>query len=158
KATARRSRLTVREYEDAAPPRLVLVVEPWLPATPTTTDRDRLEALISLAAGVIVEWRQEPGARLALVIAGPKPVSLDTPAGRAGSDRLLVALAIEEGGEPPTDPAEGLGRLSRAALAAPVLVLSSRADSPIPAVIGRALDRVVVFTPVGRPERWYQLP
>src|SRR5215213_3343996 len=48
KATARRNRLTVREYEDAAPPRLLLVVDPWLPKVPKEPDRDRLEALMSL--------------------------------------------------------------------------------------------------------------
>src|SRR5205823_7415608 len=77
KATARRNRLTVREYEDAVPPRLVVVVDPWLPEHPTTADRDRLERVIALAAGVCNEWRREAGARMALVIAGPTPIAID---------------------------------------------------------------------------------
>ncbi|HKB05433.1 MAG TPA: DUF58 domain-containing protein, partial [Gemmataceae bacterium] len=157
KATARRNRLTVREYEDAAPPRLLLVVEPWLPATTTVTDRDRLEAVISLAAGVCREWRLEPGARLALVIMGPKPVAFDSPAGPGGTERLLVALALQDGGTPPEDLTGILRSLNRAALTAPTLVLSSRADSPVPAAMGRALSRVVAFAHVGRSEGWYKL-
>ena len=156
KATARRSRLTVREYEDAAPPRLLVVVEPWLPARPTEADRNQLEAAISLAAGVCKEWRREAGARLALVIAGPKPAALDGPPGPALTERLLLALALEPGGEP-GDVTAALGELSRAAVAVPVLVLSSRADSPVAAAVGRALGRSVAFAHGGQPAPWFQL-
>ena len=155
KATARRNRLTVREYEDAAPPRLLLVVDPWLPDRPTPADRDRLEAVISLAAGVCKEWRREAGARLALVIAGPTPVALDGPPGPAFTERQLAALALEPGG-PSGDVAATLGQLSRAALSVPALVLSSRADCPVAATVGRVLGRAVALAQIGQPAEWYQ--
>jgi uncharacterized protein (DUF58 family) len=156
KATARRNRLTVREYEDAAPPRVLLVVEPWLPARPTAADRGQLEAVISLAAGVCKEWRREPGARLALVVAGPKPVALDGPPGPALTERLLVALALEPGGEP-GDLRDALGTLSRQALAVPALVLSSRPESPMADAVGRSLGRAVAFAHAGGPAPWFRL-
>jgi uncharacterized protein (DUF58 family) len=157
KVTARRNRLTVREYEDAAPPRLLLVVDPWLPQSPRDADADRLESLMSLAAGVCKEWRREAGARLALVVAGPNPVALDGPPGPALTERLLIALAVEPGGEP-GDVSGALSELSRPALTAPALVLSTRPESPVVGAIGRVLGRAVASAHIGRPETWYQLP
>jgi uncharacterized protein (DUF58 family) len=157
KATARRNRLTVLEYEDAAPPRLLLIVDPWLPKAAKPADRDRLESLMSLAAGLCKEWRREAGARLALVIAGPNPVALDGPPGPALTERLLIALAVEPGGEP-GDVAKALNELPRATLAAPVLVVSTRALSPVVAAAARTLGRLVASTHMGRQETWYQLP
>ncbi|MSR53079.1 MAG: DUF58 domain-containing protein [Gemmataceae bacterium] len=155
KATARRNRLTVREYEDSAPPRLVLVVDPWIPKKPTVKDRERLEAVMSLAAGVCKDWRRSAGARLALVIAGPNPVALDGPPGPATTERLLIALAVEEGGEAGNVSA-ALGELSRVARSAPVLLLSSRPTSPVVASVGSTLGRGVAFAHVGQAETWYQ--
>lgn len=155
KATARRNRLIVREYEDSAPPRLTLVVDPWLPARATDADRDRLEAVVSLAAGICREWRRGAGARLALVVAGPTPVTLDGPPGPAWTERQLVALAVTDGGES-ADPAGALGGMSRAALAAPVLVVSSRPESPVAAAVGQELGRGVAFAYVGRPAGWFR--
>ena len=160
KVTARRNRLTVREYEDSAPPRLLVVVDPWLPPRPKPADRERFEAVISLAAGLCRDWRREAGARLAMVLAGPKPLALDGPPGPGMTERFLIALALEEGGEAGNSATVStlLGQLSRAALVAPVLVVSSRADSPLVAAVGRALGRNVAFAHVGKPERWYDLP
>jgi uncharacterized protein (DUF58 family) len=157
KVTARRNRLTVREYEDAAPPRLLVIVDPWLPPRPKAPDRERLERLISLAAGVCRHWRREAGARLALDMAGPKALAIDGPPGPGTTERMLIALALEEGGEG-SDVARPLGELSRAALVCPVLVLSSRADSPAVKAAGRLLGRHVAFSHVGKPEAWYALP
>ena len=156
KATARRNRLTVREYEDSAPPQLLLFVDPWLPAKPTRADKDALEAVISLAAGVVREWRRGAGARLALVMAGPKPSAIDGPPGPGITERQLIALALEVGGEA-GDFAAALGGLSRSALSAPALVLSSRVESPVAAAVKQLLGRSVTFTHVGRTESWYQL-
>ncbi|HVK07264.1 MAG TPA: DUF58 domain-containing protein [Gemmataceae bacterium] len=156
KATARRNRLMVREYEDAGPPRLLLVVEPYLPATPTADDRVRLESTISLAAGVVREWRRDAGARLALVIAGPTPMVLDGPPGPGPTERMLEALAVEPGG-PPGNVREVLGRLSRATLAAPTLIVSARPDSAVAAAVRERTDAFVAVSHPARNEGWFQL-
>jgi uncharacterized protein (DUF58 family) len=155
KATARRNRLTVREYEDTSPPRLLVIVDPWLPKRPTRDDRDRLEAVISLAAGVCQEWRRGAGARLALAIAGPKPIAIDGAPTAAIAEQQLIALALEEGGEA-GDVATMLGSLTRLALSAPAILLSGRADSPVRAVAQRTLGRTIAAVDVGRPEHWYR--
>ena len=155
KATARRNRLTVREYEDSSPPRLLVIVDPWLPAKPKKSDRDALEAVIALAAGVCREWRRGPGARLALVIAGPDASAVDGPPGATTTEVQLIALAIARGGEP-GDVNGALGTLSRAARAAPALVLSSRRSSPVAAAARQALGTNVAFAHVGQPEAWYR--
>jgi uncharacterized protein (DUF58 family) len=157
KATARRNRLTVREYEDAAPPRLLLVVDAWLPSRPTEADRARLEATVSLAAGVCRAWRREVGARLALVLVGKMSGALDGQPGPGLTAQMLGALAVEVGG-PASDIAGALGQLSRLALAAPVLVVTSRDASPLGVVVGRIVGRAVAVAHAGRPESWFQLP
>lgn len=157
KATARRNRLTVREYEDAAPPRLLLVIEPYLPDSPTEDDRRTLEATISLAAGVVREWRRDAGARLTLLIAGPTPIVVDGPAGPGPTERMLEALAVEPGGAT-GDLGVALGQLSRAALTSPVLVVGSRADSHVAGTLRGQMDRFVAVSHPGRPEGWFQLP
>jgi uncharacterized protein (DUF58 family) len=158
KATARRNRLTVREYEDAAPPRLLLVVDAWLPGRPTVADRVHLEAVISLAAGVCRAWRREPGARLAMILCGKSAaVALDGPPGTALTERMLAQLAIEDGG-PSTEVATALKALTRPALAAPALVISSRDKSPLAAAMGQTVGRSVAVVCAGRPASWFQLP
>ena len=157
KATARRNRLTVREYEDAAPPRLLLVVDPWLPPDPSADDRRRLEEVLSLAAGVCREWRRESGARLALVITGPVPTVVDGPPGTGVTERMLERLAVETGG-PDSDVGLAMGELSRAARAAPALVVTARPDSPVPDGVGRTLGRPAAVCSVTRAEAWFQLP
>jgi uncharacterized protein (DUF58 family) len=156
KATARRNRLTVREYEDAAPPRLLVIVDPWLPKKPKPADRKRLEALMSLAAGVCREWRRGAGAKLALVMAGPTPAAIDGPPGPATTERQLVALALEHGGES-GDVGPPLGELSRVALTAPALLLSTRPQSPVESAARRVLGRAIAFAHVGQQEGWYRL-
>jgi uncharacterized protein (DUF58 family) len=157
KATARRNRLTVREYEDAGPPRLLLVVEPYLPEKPTDADRQILESTISLAAGVVREWRRDAGARLALVIAGPTPAVLDGPPGPGPTERMLEALAVEPGGLP-GDVGAALGRLSRAVLASPALVVSSRPDSAVAGAVRERTNQFVAVSNPARTEGWFQLP
>ena len=112
--------------------------------------------MISLAAGVVKEWRREAGARMALVVAGPTPVALDGPPGPAVTERLLTALATEPGGTP-GDMTAALGQLAPAARSVPALVLSSRADSPVAKAVGRALGRPVAFADAGRPASWFHL-
>jgi hypothetical protein len=92
-----------------------------------------------------------------LVLGGPKPGAIDGPPGPAITERLLIALALESGGEA-ADLTGALNELSRSAVVAPILVVSSRAESPVVAAVARAVGRPVASAQVGRPETWYQLP
>lgn len=155
RATARRNRLTVKEYEDAAPPRLLIILDPLVMPNSTELDQTNLELAISLTAGIVREWRRQAGARLTLIIAGKNPIVIDGPAGPAITERQLEQLALtEECGDP--ELKDVFARVTRHSLAAPTLVISTRADSLMPHEIYRALGRNAAFMSVDRPESWYQ--
>ena len=155
KATARRNRLTVKEYEDSAPPRLLLILDPIILPNSVEQDTKMLELAISLAAGIVREWRRQAGARLALIIAGHTPKALDGPPGPVITERQLELLAQTDGcGDP--EAGSALKYLSRQALAAPTLIVSTRSDSLIPHEIMRTLGRNAALLAVDRPEGWYQ--
>jgi len=155
KATARRNRLTVKEYEDAAPPRLLLILDPLVVGNSRDGDTKALELAISLAAGIVREWRRQAGARLTLIVAGKKSRAVDGPPGPAITERQLELLALAEAcGDPELGAV--FTTLSRQALAAPTLVVSTRADSLMPYEIHKTLGRTAAFLSVDRPEGWYQ--
>jgi uncharacterized protein (DUF58 family) len=156
KTSARRNEWMVREFEDSAPPHLVLVVEPWLPEKPAAVDTDRLEAVISMAAGVCREWCREPGSRLTLVLARPEPVIIDGSTTAAHGLRTLEALALEPGG-PAVEPADWLLRMGRLA-ATPLLVLSSRRDGDLADRLVGILGRPVARVQPGEQTAWYNPP
>ena len=114
-----------------------------------------LELAISLAAGIVREWRRQAGARLTLVIAGLEPKALDGPPGPVITERQLELLALADGCEVP-HVGSSLKYLTRQALAAPALVVSTRSDSSIPNEIMRTLGRSAALLAVDRPETWYQ--
>jgi uncharacterized protein (DUF58 family) len=71
RTTARRGELMVREFQQTRDRDLVLLVELWQPARPTTSDLDRVELAVSFAASVLVEsLRQSREARLRMVVVG----------------------------------------------------------------------------------------
>ncbi|MCY2967744.1 MAG: DUF58 domain-containing protein, partial [Planctomycetota bacterium] len=50
RTTARRNELMVREYQEQHDPELLLVLELWLPASPTDKQREAVERIVSFAA------------------------------------------------------------------------------------------------------------
>ena len=156
KTSARRNEWMVREFEDSAPPHLVLVVEPWLPENPSAIDTVRLEAAISMAAGICREWCRELGSRLTLVLARPEPVIVDGSTTAAHSLRTLEALALEPGGQA-IEPADWLLRMGRLA-ATPLLVLSSRERGDLADRLVAMLGRPVARVQPGEQPPWYNPP
>ena len=156
RTSARRNEWMVREFEDSAPPHLVLLVEPWLPENPGAADTDRLEAVISMAAGVCREWCREPGSRLTLVLARPEPVIVDGSTTMAHCLRTLEALALEPGG-PAIEPGDWLLRMGRLA-ATPLLVLSSRERGDLADRLVGILGRPIARVQPGETPAWYNPP
>ncbi|MBP3956114.1 DUF58 domain-containing protein [Gemmata sp. G18] len=153
RTTARRGEPMVREYDTAPSPELVLVVEAWVPPTPTPADRARLEAALSLAVTIAVTWRH----------AFDSPVTVVVPGHGAGTAHsaeelreVLAPLADVPGGpehEAPTASVFG-GRLARGAR----VVVSSRPDTPFAGALARATGKP--FAAVCPADRlpWYQPP
>jgi uncharacterized protein (DUF58 family) len=157
RTSARRGQLLVREFEDSAPPDLVLIVEPWVPDRAAAADLARLEDLISLAASVCREWCRDPAARLTLVISRPGPAVLQAGAGAAFALLAMEALAVEEG-HPAVPGTKWLDRLPRASQATPVLLLTSRAGSPLADEVAGFLGRPAATVAAGDRFPWYEPP
>ncbi len=78
RTTARRGELMVREFQQTRDRDLVLLVELWQPAQPTTSDLDRVELAISFASTVLHETlRQSHEARLRMIVVGTQTIAWD---------------------------------------------------------------------------------
>ncbi len=78
RTTARSGELMVREYQQTRDRDLVLLVELWQPAQPTTADLDRVELAISFAATVLLEnLRQSREVRLRMIVVGSQTSAWD---------------------------------------------------------------------------------
>lgn len=158
RTSARRREVMVREYDAAPSPDLLVVVEPWLPAEATDTDRARLEAALSLAATIVNCWSRDFETRVALVVAIPNQhASLEAShRGETGLRDLLVPLADVHGThETVTFPAAVLGRTAAKSAR---IVVSSRPDSNLSARLGRSLRKPFVALDPSQNLPWYQPP
>jgi uncharacterized protein (DUF58 family) len=156
RSSARRGELVVREYDTVPAPDLVLVVEPWLPTDPTPQQSADLEAALSLAVTIAVNWSRVYGTQVTLVVAGdPGSIHTTTPTDR-GVREVLTPLARIAG----SNEFEPLSRdvfnqsLTRAAR----LVVSSRPNSPFASVITRTTGRLFVAVSPADRLQWYQPP
>jgi uncharacterized protein (DUF58 family) len=156
KVTARRNRLTVREYEDAIASQLLLVVDAWLPELASSRDRERLESTISLAAGIVREWRRSAASRLGLVIAGNQTTAIDGVPGPGMIEPMLEALAVEPGSMEPDKKfmLEGLLPTTRQA---PILLVSSRENSPLVGMLSSIPFTVLSHWQASQQEAWHHL-
>jgi len=156
RSTARRGELMVREYDAAPSPELVLVVEPWLPAEPTETEREQLEAALSLAVTIARTWSQAFETPVTIAVAG-EPDSVHTLRATDSSLReALAPLAVVAGGRgfDPLGPASFDRSFQRAAC----LVVSTRRNSPYAAALTRSTNRpFLAIAPADRPV-WYEPP
>jgi uncharacterized protein (DUF58 family) len=157
RTTARRNTLMVREYDSTEPLDLILVVEPWLPATATAADDDRLEAALSLAASMFWTWcHGEEAPEATLILAGPAGGACSGRAGDAFARQALTLLAAAEG-FPDARSVPGKALRKRSNRCARVLV-SSRPATPFAAELrARAGVPFLTLDPVG-PIAWYTPP
>ncbi len=155
RTTARRGEPMVREYDTAPSPELVLVVEPWLPVTPTAADRARLEAALSLAVTIAVTWRRAFGSPVTVVVPGRAP-AVATAASEEDLRAALTPLAdVTGGGTPDALPADAFHRhLARGAR----VVVSSRPNTPYAPALGRSTGKPFVAVCPGDRLPWYQPP
>lgn len=154
KTTARRGVPFVREYDAAPDPELLVVVEPWQPATPTPADEVQLEAALSMAASLVRAWCLAAGTRVTLVVAGDEPATRASLPSEAAARFVLTPLATVAGTVQPEPPTDLGGVVSRSAR----VLVSSRPNSPLAAALTRATGRS--FTPVAPADApgWYRPP
>lgn len=126
RTTARRGAPFVREYDSAPDPELLVVVEPWLPPTPTPADAAALEAALTLAASLVRAWCLAAGTRATVAVAGGDPEVRSALPSEAAARHLLAPLAALAG--TPTPAAPDLRQEGRRAAR---VVVSSRRGSPL---------------------------
>ena len=99
RTSARRNELMVREYHQSRDRDLCVLLDLWLPDTPTEADRDRVELAVSFVATLCVEHMQQSrDAVVTLVASGQTTARWQGQAAAASFDSLLTALALMEGG------------------------------------------------------------
>ncbi|MCE9531223.1 MAG: DUF58 domain-containing protein [Planctomycetes bacterium] len=157
RSSARRNQILVREFEESSPPGLILVVEPWLPESPTAHDKIRLEKLIGLAATLCWESCREPSARLSLIVSRAEGPILPPGTGHLQAHHALEILAVEEG-QSTVPAADWFARVCRMSATAPVLVLTSNPASTLAdeaeALLGRSVARALADDVLP----WYEGP
>ena len=70
RTSARRNTLAVRQFEQPKSQDIVLLLDLWLPPTPTDDQRDNIELVISFAATVVEQACRHGGSRFGIGIAG----------------------------------------------------------------------------------------
>jgi uncharacterized protein (DUF58 family) len=145
RTSARCGVLMVREFEDVPTDNLVLLVDPWAPATGAGNEKlpfnRGLEDLVSLAATICWEWCRQKGDHLTLVAPGGNSAVLSGSTSKEFAVGCLKQLAGLEGQfEPDYGPL--LDRLAALPLpAVSVLVVSTRDPGPLQAEISHRLHR-----------------
>ncbi len=92
RTTARRGDLMVREYHQSRDHDLVVLVELWQPAHPTSSDLDRVELAVSFVATVAHDHlRQSRDARLQVTVCGREAFHWDH---HSSSEALLDHLSV----------------------------------------------------------------
>jgi hypothetical protein len=144
----------VREYDRAPAPNLVLVVEPWLPASPSAAAEKDLEAALCLAATIAVVWRRAFECPVTIGVPGS---AVATARSEDGVRMALAPLADIAGTATPAPiPADAFDR--HLAQSGARVVVSSRADATYAGALRRATGRS--FASISPHDRlpWYQPP
>jgi uncharacterized protein (DUF58 family) len=157
RTSARCGELMVREFEDVPTDNLILVLDPWRPATAesplssqgrgelgTDSHFSPLEDAVSLAATICWEWCRQKGDRLVLAVAGSEPTIIDGSTSKEHAIQALECLAALTGDANP-DQTPLLDTLAAIPLPpASILVVSSRNPGPLQAALALRLHRPAV--------------
>lgn len=102
RTSARHNALMVREYHQSRDLNLMVLADLWLPARPTTLDRERLELAASVTATMCVaHMKQSRDSTLHVAIAGRRLVDWDGESRMANAGPLMDELALAEGNPNP---------------------------------------------------------
>jgi uncharacterized protein (DUF58 family) len=155
KTTARRNQLVVREYDQTDPLNLVLILDPWLPATGATAEQSAaLEWALAVVMSIGWAWgvADEPG-NLTLVIPGTPPEVHTARASTAFVRQAFASLADIAGME--TVPSVPLSAMRVSAVRTARLVVSSRPNSPLAGAL-RSVGLPTASVDPSMLLRWYR--
>lgn len=150
RTSARRGSLLVREYDHPDPLDLVVIVDPYLPRTPSPAAVARFEWAIGLAMSLGAAWADgSEGVNVTLVVAATPPIVSVGTADPRGVRTTFALLADLTGSSsvPSVPPLPRGGRAIR-------LLCTPRADSPV-VTAWRTAGQPVATVSAERPPGWY---
>jgi uncharacterized protein (DUF58 family) len=125
RTSARRGALIVRQFEQRRSQNLAVLVDLWVPSSPTGEQLATLETAISFVATLVADVCRKPGARLQLELAAREPLSYSAasaPVFREQMDSLALVQPHHAAAFPAT-----LGyALARVPASTPTLLISTR--------------------------------
>lgn len=126
RTSARRSALTVRQFERQRNRDVTLVLDLWQPADANFDQLNRVELAVSFAATAVADLCKRGGSRLLVAVAGEETFERSATASLVFMNELLEGLAVATAG-----PADGLSLLLARVLAdnatgARAIVISTR--------------------------------
>jgi uncharacterized protein (DUF58 family) len=128
RTSARLSEPVVRQFEQQPKAEVGMLVDLWLPPSPTEQQKLELEVAISFAASAIAELGREGNARVTVVLSQDSLVCWTGLATSALADEILTQLALASGGESPW--ADGLDELAQRVPHQGRLAVISTRDQP----------------------------
>jgi uncharacterized protein (DUF58 family) len=130
RTSARRGSLMVRQFEQPRSEDLTLLVDLWLPATPTPRDEENVELAVSFAATIVADVCRRGGCQLSVVVTGQALTSLSGGASRALARDALLQLALAEAAaDSPSNEMIERG-LNGGPTAGRIVLISTRSQSP----------------------------
>lgn len=157
KSSARRNELFVREFEQDVPPKLVLIVDAWLPAKADAKTKESFEGLLSLAATICRDWTIEGGAGLRLIVLDAEAAMMEAGIGEDRALPLLDRIARLPGAEKVATLEFSLFSRSNR-VADSILVATMRSDCPAAREATAILDRPVATVVWPDKPEWYVPP
>ncbi|MFO0903518.1 MAG: DUF58 domain-containing protein [Pirellulales bacterium] len=129
RSSARQGNLTTLQFEDPRREDILLLVDLWTPSQPSAADRERVEAALSMAATVLVEFSRHRSCTLRCGLAGVAARSWSTPATAGTRQEMLDAMAEIQ---PTTHPdwRKALPRLPHGGGRGRIVVISTRSPPP----------------------------
>ena len=157
KTSARRGKWMVREYDQTAPLDLVILVDPWVPGTPTDrVSQRKLEWALSLAMTAAWAWVHEERPGSITLVVFEETATVNTGPGTPPFVREGFCKLAGIVGTPDVSVASAYGIQAIRHKAARLLI-STRPHSPVAGAIRSAGLSLAVVDP-SSPAKWFVLP
>ena len=126
RTTAKLNVPIVRQFEQQRSFDVAMLIDPWLPESPTDDDRGRLEFALSLVATAVANLCGQGQSRLTIVVATPEPQIWSGPTSHAFCREVFSHLAALDG-QPGSDVSAAVREVRRElSFGAKILVISTR--------------------------------
>jgi uncharacterized protein (DUF58 family) len=141
RTSARRGKLTVRQFERPLHHDTAIYLDLWQPVRPTEDDRQHVELAVSFAATLVHDLCRRDGCRVWLNIAGPESGPLQGVASAWLAREAMSRLARAEASSRVSDPCAWSQALAQAPSHALRVLITSRDQAPPHGVLAENLGQ-----------------